>query len=97
MTPPKVRATYFFSKPPKQVSSRVADGQPATAANTVQESLQGVANTVASTFQAGVELVTENAQKVLSNGQGTTTTSSAPVKIDPTFDREWYVDSVVNR
>jgi len=68
------------------------------AANAGKADFAGVANTVTSSLQAAaVESVPDHVDNVASDGRDTVATSLASTKIDLKFDREWYVDSVVNR
>lgn len=106
MRPLNVRSTYFFSKAP-EASTRLfakASGPTvssasggAVAPNTGKADFVGVANTVTSKLEAAIESVPAHVHNVTSGGRDAVATSLAPTKIDSKFDREWYVDSVVNR
>lgn len=101
MLPLKVRSTYFFSqettngsanfsrKAAKPTDSSTAHGS-AVADSKAGESA-GLASGFISSVQSTLESVPIKLQSVLA------TTSETSPKIDSTFDREWYVDSVVQR
>lgn len=95
MTPLNVRSTYFFSKASAPAFSSRATG--AEAAGKAQAAFAAVSNTVTSSLQATVETAQTHLHDSKSDGRETTATASKTTKIDSKFDREWYVDSVVNR
>jgi len=106
MRPLNVRSTYFFSKAlkaPTQVVAMVSGptisstNGATVGANTGKADFAGVANTVTSSLKAAVESVPAHVHNITSGGRDTMATSLASTKIDSKFDREWYVDSVVNR
>ncbi len=106
MRPLNVRSTYFFSKTLQATTQLFAmTSGPATsstngeniATDAGKADFASVANTVTSRLQAVAEAVPAHVQKVIGIGRDTMATPLASTKIDSKFDREWYVDSVVNR
>ncbi|KAK1830571.1 hypothetical protein QBC39DRAFT_353383 [Podospora conica] len=104
MRPLPVRSTYFFSKPPAAAGGLSA--RLATAASTVSHLASDAAASASATLSAAhFPAINLHAQHVLGGAAPppkdtppTTTTAPTPAaKISPTFDREWYVDSVVKR
>ena len=103
MRPLNVRSAYFFSKAPN-ASTRLfskASGPTVSSTNGSTEAGQtdfaSVANAVTPSVHSAVESVPAHVPNVTSGSQDIVATSLAPTKINSGFDREWYVDSVVNR
>ncbi len=90
MKPLDVRATYFFST----VGDKKPEAAPAGAA-----AASNFAATSASkfTWPRRPTSASPSGSGHQERGAAAVATTAAPPKIDPSFDREWYVDSVVRR
>ncbi|CZT49606.1 uncharacterized protein RSE6_10479 [Rhynchosporium secalis] len=100
MIPLKVRATQFFSKETNgsaNVSGRAADqiDSSTTDGNAIADQKTGESAGFAGAFISNAQSIMQSVPMKLQSVL--TATAPNPPKIDSKFDREWYVDSVVNR